>query len=123
MVGWSLGGYYVPRAAAFEKRVTVAVAWGANHNWGQVQKRRLEREGENHATYDGIEVLCNNASALRFGALDELTVADGLHRAHAPPMSVISPPDSRTSSSVRLAAAPSRSHQRMHQTRDASRAR
>jgi len=47
LVGWSLGGYYVPRAAAFEKRLTLAVAWGANHNWGQVQKRRLEREGEN----------------------------------------------------------------------------
>jgi dienelactone hydrolase len=47
LVGWSLGGYYVPRAAAFEKRLALAVAWGANHNWGEVQKRRLEREGEN----------------------------------------------------------------------------
>ncbi|XVV10743.1 alpha/beta hydrolase family protein [Actinoplanes sp. CA-131856] len=47
LVGWSLGGYYVPRAAAFEKRLALAVAWGANHNWGQIQKRRREREGEN----------------------------------------------------------------------------
>lgn len=47
LVGWSLGGYYVPRAAAFEKRLKYAVAWGANHNWGEVQKGRLEREGEN----------------------------------------------------------------------------
>ena len=47
LVGWSLGGYYVPRAAAFEKRLALAVAWGANHNWGEVQKKRLEREGEN----------------------------------------------------------------------------
>jgi dienelactone hydrolase len=47
LVGWSLGGYYVPRAAAFEKRLAYAVAWGANHNWGEVQKGRLEREGEN----------------------------------------------------------------------------
>ena len=46
-MGWSLGGYYVPRAAAFEKRLALAVAWGANHNWGEVQKQRLEREGEN----------------------------------------------------------------------------
>ncbi|MCB1300496.1 MAG: hypothetical protein KDB28_04355, partial [Tetrasphaera sp.] len=46
-VGWSLGGYYVPRAAAFEKRLAYAVAWGANHNWGEVQRGRLEREGEN----------------------------------------------------------------------------
>lgn len=47
LVGWSLGGYYVPRAAAYEHRLAFAVAWGANHNWGAVQKARLEREGEN----------------------------------------------------------------------------
>ena len=47
MVGWSLGGYFSPRAAAFEKRFALCVAWGANHNWGQVQRRRLQREGEN----------------------------------------------------------------------------
>ncbi|WP_028658504.1 alpha/beta hydrolase family protein [Nocardioides insulae] len=47
LVGWSLGGYYAPRAAAFEKRLALCVAWGANHNWGAVQKRRLDREGEN----------------------------------------------------------------------------
>ncbi|MBJ8342439.1 alpha/beta fold hydrolase [Antrihabitans sp. YC3-6] len=47
IVGWSLGGYYAPRAAAFEKRLALCVAWGANHNWGAVQKRRLDREGEN----------------------------------------------------------------------------
>lgn len=46
LAGWSLGGYYAPRAAAFEKRLVLAVAWGANHNWGAVQRRRLEREGE-----------------------------------------------------------------------------
>jgi len=47
LVGWSLGGYYAPRAAAFEKRLALCIAWGANHDWGAVQKRRLEREGEN----------------------------------------------------------------------------
>ena len=46
LAGWSLGGYYAPRAAAFEKRLALVVAWGANHNWGAVQRRRLEREGE-----------------------------------------------------------------------------
>jgi fermentation-respiration switch protein FrsA (DUF1100 family) len=46
LTGWSLGGYYAPRAAAFEKRLALVVAWGANHNWGAVQRRRLEREGE-----------------------------------------------------------------------------
>jgi dienelactone hydrolase len=46
IVGWSLGGYYSPRAAAFEKRLALCVAWGANHDWGAVQRRRAEREGE-----------------------------------------------------------------------------
>lgn len=46
LTGWSLGGYYAPRAAAFEKRLALVVAWGANHNWGAVQRRRLQREGE-----------------------------------------------------------------------------
>jgi dienelactone hydrolase len=46
LVGWSLGGYFAPRAAAFEKRLALVVAWGANHDWGAVQRRRVEREGE-----------------------------------------------------------------------------
>lgn len=47
MMGWSLGGYYAPRAAAFEKRFKLCVAWGANHEWGLVQQRRRRNEGEN----------------------------------------------------------------------------
>ncbi|WP_322057192.1 alpha/beta hydrolase family protein [Paraburkholderia sp. J63] len=43
---WSLGGYYAPRAAAFEKRFKLCVAWGANYNWGELQQRRLAREGD-----------------------------------------------------------------------------
>jgi dienelactone hydrolase len=45
MMGWSLGGYYSPRAACYEKRFKLCVAWGANHNWGELQRRRLAREG------------------------------------------------------------------------------
>ena len=44
--GVSLGGYYCPRAVAFEPRFACGVSWGANHDWRDVQKRRLEREGE-----------------------------------------------------------------------------
>lgn len=47
IVGWSLGGYYAPRAAAFEKRLRFVVAWGANHDWAEVQEARRRREGEN----------------------------------------------------------------------------
>lgn len=46
LVGWSLGGYYAPRAAAFEPRIKQVVAWGANYDWAEVQRRRLAREGE-----------------------------------------------------------------------------
>ena len=47
LAGVSLGGYYCPRAVAFEPRFALGAVWGANHNWGEMQKRRLQREGEN----------------------------------------------------------------------------
>lgn len=46
LIGISLGGYYAPRAVAFEPRFALGVAWGANHDWGEVQRRRLAREGD-----------------------------------------------------------------------------
>jgi esterase/lipase len=44
IVGWSLGGYFAPRAAAFDQRLKLVVAWDANHNWGEVQRDRRQRE-------------------------------------------------------------------------------
>ena len=38
--GIPLGGYYEPRFAS-------GVVWGANHNWAEVQEKRMKREGEN----------------------------------------------------------------------------
>ena len=38
----SLGGYYAPRAAAFEKRFKACAAWGAQWDYREVWKRRLE---------------------------------------------------------------------------------
>jgi dienelactone hydrolase len=43
--GVSLGGYFCPRAVAFEPRFACGVVWGANHDWRELQKRRLQREG------------------------------------------------------------------------------
>jgi len=43
--GVSLGGYYCPRAVAFEPRFAMGVCWGANHDWRHVQKRRKAAEG------------------------------------------------------------------------------
>ena len=47
MFGLSLGGYFAPRAAAFEKRFALCAVLGANHDWGELQKRRRHNEGEN----------------------------------------------------------------------------
>ncbi|HHX81650.1 MAG TPA: prolyl oligopeptidase family serine peptidase [Pseudomonadaceae bacterium] len=47
MAGISLGGYFTPRAMAFEPRFASGAVWGANHDWAEVQKKRLLREGEN----------------------------------------------------------------------------
>ncbi len=47
MTGISLGGHFAPRAVAFEPRFASGACWGANHNWAEVQHKRLKREGEN----------------------------------------------------------------------------
>jgi dienelactone hydrolase len=46
IVGISLGGYFAPRATAFEPRLALCVSWGGNHDWGEVQRRRMRREGD-----------------------------------------------------------------------------
>lgn len=46
MTGISLGGHFAPRAVAFEPRFASGAVWGANHDWREVQQKRLEREGE-----------------------------------------------------------------------------
>ena len=47
MTGISLGGHFAPRAVAYEPRFKSGAAWGANHNWHEVQFKRMKREGEN----------------------------------------------------------------------------
>ena len=44
----SLGGYYAPRAAAFEKRLACCVAWGAFYDADEVLRLRLA-QGERYA--------------------------------------------------------------------------
>lgn len=45
IIGSSLGGYYVARAAAFEPRLGACVAWGAIFDYHAVWKRRLSAGG------------------------------------------------------------------------------
>jgi pimeloyl-ACP methyl ester carboxylesterase len=36
----SLGGYHAPRVAAFDQRFACCVAWGAQYDWGAIQRAR-----------------------------------------------------------------------------------
>jgi dienelactone hydrolase len=47
MTGISLGGHFAPRAVAYEPRFASGACWGANHNWLEVQHKRMNHEGEN----------------------------------------------------------------------------
>ncbi|MXN20943.1 alpha/beta hydrolase [Pseudooceanicola sp. GBMRC 2024] len=47
MFGLSLGGYFAPRVASMDNRFALCCVMGANHNWGEMQKRRMAREGDN----------------------------------------------------------------------------
>ncbi len=42
--GWSLGGYFAPRAAACDPRFAACIAWGAIYDWAELQRRRLEQQ-------------------------------------------------------------------------------
>ena len=57
---------------AFEPRFAAGAVWGANHNWAEVQQRRLKREGENPVPHYWAHVMW------AFGARD---MADFLARA------------------------------------------
>ena len=43
MIALSLGGYYAPRAAAFEKRFACCVVWGAIWDYGQISEARARK--------------------------------------------------------------------------------
>lgn len=46
IIALSLGGYYAPRAAAFEKRFACCVAWGAIFDYGHTVQSRIAGAGE-----------------------------------------------------------------------------
>lgn len=64
MTGISLGGHFAPRAVAYEPRFASGACWGANHNWAEVQQKRLKREGENPVPHYWAHVMW------AFGATD-----------------------------------------------------
>ena len=64
MTGISLGGHFAPRAVAYEPRFASGAVWGANHNWREVQDKRMAREGENPVPHYWAHVMW------AFGAAD-----------------------------------------------------
>jgi dienelactone hydrolase len=65
MTGISLGGHFAPRAVAYEPRFASGAVWGANHNWREVQDKRMKREGENPVPHYWAHV------HWAFGAVDQ----------------------------------------------------
>ena len=64
MTGISLGGHFAPRAVAYVPRFASGAVWGANHNWREVQDKRMAREGENPVPHYWAHVMW------AFGAAD-----------------------------------------------------
>lgn len=86
MTGISLGGHFAPRAVAYEPRFASGAVWGANHNWREVQDKRMKREGENPVPHywahvmwafgaeDMDEFLAKSADMNLNGHMDRVTV-------------------------------------------------
>jgi len=86
MTGISLGGHFAPRAVAFEPRFASGAVWGANHNWREVQDKRMAREGENPVPHywahvfwafgasDMDDFLARSAEMNLNGHMDRITV-------------------------------------------------
>lgn len=86
MTGISLGGHFAPRAVAYEPRFASGAVWGANHNWREVQDKRMQREGENPVPHywahvhwafgaDGQEDFLQKSEGMNLnGHMDRITV-------------------------------------------------
>lgn len=86
MTGISLGGHYAPRAVAFEPRFAAGAVWGANHNWAEVQQKRIRREGENPVPHywshvqwvfgaDGMDDFVEKSAQMNLnGVMERITV-------------------------------------------------
>lgn len=55
IIGVSLGGYYAPRAAAFEKRFACCVAWGGSNRFGERMKQAIDNPRHASSVTDMVE--------------------------------------------------------------------
>ncbi|GAA1850543.1 prolyl oligopeptidase family serine peptidase [Pseudonocardia ailaonensis] len=86
VMGISLGGYYAPRAAAFEPRIKCVVAWGAILDWGATwQKRWATRSTEVSVPLDQLMwVLQKDTMEEALERVKEWTLVDVLPRITQP---------------------------------------
>jgi len=56
LLGISLGGYYAPRAVAFERRFKACVAWGAIYDYHETWRHRIERGFETALSSPGEQI-------------------------------------------------------------------
>ena len=87
LAGVSLGGYFAPRAVAFEPRFALGAIWGANHDWGAVQHKRLAREGDRPVPHywDHVMWVWGAADMEAFMAIaDTVTLEGVLDRVRVP---------------------------------------
>ena len=80
IAGVSLGGYYAPRAVAFEPRFALGAVWGANHDWGEVQHKRLAREGDRPVPHywDHVKWVWGAADMDAFMAIADTVTLEGV---------------------------------------------
>jgi dienelactone hydrolase len=85
LVGSSLGGYYVARAAAFEPRVKATVAWGAIYDYHRVWQRRLRGNGVVAApAFQLMFITGTNDMGAAVEAVRDFRVADFASRIRCP---------------------------------------
>lgn len=85
IIGSSLGGYYVTRAAAFEPRLRAAVAWGVIYDYHRVWKKRMQGEGAVAAPrFQLMFVTGTDNMEAAMDAVREFRVANFAGRVHIP---------------------------------------
>lgn len=85
LIGSSLGGYYVARAAAFCPRLAAVVAWGAIYDYHRVWVRRLQGDGIAGApTFQLMFITGTDTMDAAVEAIRDFRVADFANRITCP---------------------------------------
>jgi dienelactone hydrolase len=87
VIGVSLGGYYAPRAAAFEPRLRCCVAWGAMWDYGKLCRGRLDGSGSGSVYADWLDqyrFVFGDDVGVASSVTDRMTLEPVAHRIKCP---------------------------------------